>query len=443
MPKITFKNDAESKKFQDSMQAALNNNTMFKDAQKEGSTLEKIISEIGKFFTFNNKKDPAPKPNESPLSTRMLGIGLKGKQMQELIQNGKFDELKAVCDTMNKTKPTARETLNEYFQAYGHKSLNNEAIKYVSGVVQLGENLGNKLAMQERRNNMEQVMTQWGGFNERYKSLDEAGTNFVKDCQKYRINPQNPTEKKENLQNETEKLTITHSTNLQGKVLSFNPADLQENFTFENIRTFDHSFTPNDIYIVLLLSVFFQRFSYYNGYIPISEPSLKQLSKLLDELSHNMTFSYPVSPTIIEILKHTKRLVQTNMSLSNVIITETLFEVKDVLLYLHNNCKQKITIPILSKQFHINRTTLSDRFYEATGETIITYLNKYRINLAAIMLRETNHSISNIAEEVGFNDTAYFAKLFKKYMLHTPSGYRQHYFSLCQVHKSDEESMSV
>jgi len=206
MPKITFKNDAESKKFQDSMQAALNNNTMFKDAQKEGSTLEKIISEIGKFFTFNNKKDPAPKPNESPLSTRMLGIGLKGKQMQELIQNGKFDELKAVCDTMNKTKPTARETLNEYFQAYGHKSLNNEAIKYVSGVVQLGENLGNKLAMQERRNNMEQVMTQWGGFNERYKSLDEAGTNFVKDCQKYRINPQNPTEKKENLQNETEKL---------------------------------------------------------------------------------------------------------------------------------------------------------------------------------------------------------------------------------------------
>lgn len=243
--------------------------------------------------------------------------------------------------------------------------------------------------------------------------------------------------------NETEKLTITHSTNLQGKVLSFNPADLQENFTFENIRTFDHSFTPNDIYIVLLLSVFFQRFSYYNGYIPISEPSLKQLSKLLDELSHHIAFGYPASPTIIEILKYTKRLVQTNMSLSNVIITETIFEIKDVLLYLHNNCKQKITIPILSKHFHINRTTLSDRFYEATGETIITYLNKYRINLAAIMLRETNNSISSIAEEVGFNDTAYFAKLFKKYMLHTPSGYRQHYFSLCQVHKSDEYSTTI
>ena len=133
-----------------------------------------------------------------------------------------------------------------------------------------------------------------------------------------------------------------------------------------------------------------------------------------------------------------RRQGQAHLSVSNAIIAETSFEVKDVLLYLHDNCKHKITIPKLSKQFHVNRTTLSDRFFEATGETIITYLNKYRINLAAIMLRETNYSISNIAEEVGFNDTAYFAKLFKKYMLHTPSGYRQHYVSLCHIHTTED-----
>ena len=242
--------------------------------------------------------------------------------------------------------------------------------------------------------------------------------------------------------NETEQLVLTKSNNLQGKILSFSPTSIRDYFTFENIRTFDHCFSPDDINIALLLSIFFQRFSYYNGCISISEPSLKQFDKLLDQLIQATNYGYTASNMLIEILSYAKRLVQTNMSLANVIITETSFEVKDVLLYLHNNCKQKITIPILSKQFHVNRTTLSDRFFEATGETIITYLNKYRINLAAIMLRETNHSISNIAEEVGFNDTAYFAKLFKKYMLHTPSGYRQHYFSLCQVHKYDEHTPS-
>ena len=127
------------------------------------------------------------------------------------------------------------------------------------------------------------------------------------------------------------------------------------------------------------------------------------------------------------------------MILSESLITETSFEVKDVLLYLHNNYKQKITIPDLSRHFHVNRTTLSDRFYEATGETIITYLNKHRINLSAIFLRESTLSISDIADEVGFNDTAYFAKLFRKYMHHTPSGYRQRYYALSQLHKVDEK----
>lgn len=237
--------------------------------------------------------------------------------------------------------------------------------------------------------------------------------------------------------NEIECLTLSKGSHLSGNILSFAPSAIKEYFNFENIRHFDHSFTPNDIGLVIYLSVFFQRFPNYHGYVPASEPLMKHLNKQLAELlRYNEPFNC-ISNTLIEILIPIKRLVQSSMLISNVIITETTFEIKDVLMYLHNNCKQKITIPKLSKQFHVNRTTLSDRFFEATGETIITYLNKYRINLAAIMLRESNFSISDIAEEVGFNDTAYFAKLFKKYMLHTPSGYRQHYVSLCKVDKAD------
>jgi len=237
--------------------------------------------------------------------------------------------------------------------------------------------------------------------------------------------------------NEIECLTLNKSSHLSGNVLSFAPGSIREYFNFENLRNLDHCFTPKDIGLAIYLSIFFQRFPNYFGYVPTSEPLIKQFSKLLADLvSYSHSFD-SVSKILVEILAPIKRLIQSNLSLENIIITETTFEVKDVLLYLHNNCKQKITIPKLSKQFHVNRTTLSDRFFEATGETIITYLNKYRINLAAIMLRESNYSISNIAEEVGFNDTAYFAKLFKKYMLHTPSSYRQHYLSLCQAHKAD------
>lgn len=234
--------------------------------------------------------------------------------------------------------------------------------------------------------------------------------------------------------NENERLTLTKSLNVEGKILTFEPSAIRDYFTFDNISTFEHYFTPSDINMAINLSVFYQRDKDYFGYIQTPEITMKQLNKLVEQLSM-CTSSVSVSTILNDIMAVIKRLVQHSLSVSKLIITETNFEVKDVLLYLHNNCSQKITIPKLSKHFHVNRTTLSDRFFEATGETIITYLNKYRINLAAIMLRESNQSISSIAEEVGFNDTAYFAKLFKKYMFHTPSEYRQRYVSLCSIEK--------
>lgn len=238
--------------------------------------------------------------------------------------------------------------------------------------------------------------------------------------------------------NHCERLILSPTNNVKSHILTFRPETVRNYFTFENIKTFDHYFSAMDINIAINFSIFYQRSSSYIGQIPVSEPSIKQLYKLLEQLGKCNDSTDSISNVIIDILSPIKRLVQANLSASNAIIAETSFEVKDVLMYLHDNCKHKITIPKLSKQFHVNRTTLSDRFFAATGETIITYLNKYRINLAAIMLRESNLSISSIAEEVGFNDTAYFAKLFKKYMLHTPSGYRQHYVSLCHIHKTED-----
>lgn len=230
--------------------------------------------------------------------------------------------------------------------------------------------------------------------------------------------------------NETEKLTITSGKELKGRLLSFHPSMLNASFNFETVRYFDHHFSVDDIEMALKLSIFFTRTENYTGQVKASEPALKQLQKYITLLENNNSVSYGVNTPIYNIVHYIDRLVKTNALLSKSIISNASLEMHDLLLYLHNNYKEKITIPQLSKKFHVNRTTLSDRFYEATGETIITYLNKQRINMATIMLRDSHLSISDIADEVGFNDTAYFAKLFKKYVHHTPSEYRQRYQAL-------------
>ncbi len=240
--------------------------------------------------------------------------------------------------------------------------------------------------------------------------------------------------------NETERLHFTSASNLMGKVISFHPNVIKDYFTLENIRTLDHSFSVEDIRYIMSLSIFFRRSKNYAGHLSTSEPVLKHLNKLLETILGVAEQPLLLSLRLSELLTYIEHLVKTYSILSESLIAETSFEVKDVLLYLHNNYKQKITIPDLSRHFHVNRTTLSDRFYEATGETIITYLNKHRINLSAILLRESTLSVSDIADEVGFNDTAYFAKLFRKYMHHTPSGYRQRYYALSQLHKVDEKA---
>ncbi len=233
--------------------------------------------------------------------------------------------------------------------------------------------------------------------------------------------------------NETENLIITKGTDLSGKILSFHPSILNASFNFETVRYFHHSFSPDDIELALKLSIFFTRTENYIGQVKSSEPAIWQIQKYLTLLEKNNTTRYDSHSLIYNIITYIEHLVKTNELLYKVIISDTSLEMHDVLLYLHNNYREKITIPELSKKFHINRTTLSDRFYEATGETIITYLNKQRINMSTIMLRDSTLSISEICDKVGFNDTAYFAKLFKKYIHHTPTEYRQRYQSL--LHK--------
>lgn len=53
------------------------------------------------------------------------------------------------------------------------------------------------------------------------------------------------------------------------------------------------------------------------------------------------------------------------------------------------------------------------------------YLNKFRVEKAARYLKESDYTITEIALKVGFEDSNYFSKIFKKYMGKTPREYKQ------------------
>nr|WP_306798758.1 helix-turn-helix transcriptional regulator [Oceanobacillus saliphilus] len=68
---------------------------------------------------------------------------------------------------------------------------------------------------------------------------------------------------------------------------------------------------------------------------------------------------------------------------------------------------------------------LSRKFKQETGMTITLYQQMVRINKSKHLLRTEDLSIEEIAWIVGYEDSSYFARVFKKDTGYTPSQYRE------------------
>lgn len=93
-------------------------------------------------------------------------------------------------------------------------------------------------------------------------------------------------------------------------------------------------------------------------------------------------------------------------------------------LWLQDNYSRQVTAEDVALRFGMSLRTLNRRFKNATGLTLLEYLRDVRISQARDLLQTSNLSIAEIAEKVGYQDTAYFGALFKKQFHTTPRDYR-------------------
>jgi len=103
-----------------------------------------------------------------------------------------------------------------------------------------------------------------------------------------------------------------------------------------------------------------------------------------------------------------------------------------VLLHLQGHYAEPVRLPDLSKRFATNRTTLSARFREKTGNTVTDYLRNLRLKVAEVLLRDTTLPVIEVMERVGFTDPSQFGRLFRRHTGHSPTEYRQEHSWLVQ-----------
>ena len=81
----------------------------------------------------------------------------------------------------------------------------------------------------------------------------------------------------------------------------------------------------------------------------------------------------------------------------------------------------------VAKAVSMSGSRFSTVFSQQTGQTFTEYLMYLRLSKAKELLRTTNERSSQIAREVGYNDSHYFSYIFKKNTGITPSEYRAQY----------------
>ena len=99
--------------------------------------------------------------------------------------------------------------------------------------------------------------------------------------------------------------------------------------------------------------------------------------------------------------------------------------IKEIHQQLTEHLDQRFTIAELSKQYLINTSTLKEIFKAVYGQPIATYMKEYRVHQAMRLLRETDASIADIAEQVGYETQGKFSKAFKDVVQVLPTEYRK------------------
>ena len=99
--------------------------------------------------------------------------------------------------------------------------------------------------------------------------------------------------------------------------------------------------------------------------------------------------------------------------------------VKAVNEYISTQFMKRISIDSLSDQFDIPTSTLKRCFKGVYGTTIHHYLKECRINAAKHLLQESDQSILEIANAVGYENGSKFTSAFKEATGVTPSAYRK------------------
>ncbi len=99
-------------------------------------------------------------------------------------------------------------------------------------------------------------------------------------------------------------------------------------------------------------------------------------------------------------------------------------KLKPVIKYVELHYSEQMTVAEMASLAGFSESHFMRFFKETFGVSFVTYLNDYRLSMAARLLLSTEESILEISQQVGFENLSHFNRCFKRKYNKTPSQYR-------------------
>ncbi len=93
--------------------------------------------------------------------------------------------------------------------------------------------------------------------------------------------------------------------------------------------------------------------------------------------------------------------------------------------FLQEHYRERIKVGDASSLVGMSKSHFRRFFKEVTGQSLVTYVNHFRVARAQELLAWADKPIADVGLEVGFCDQSYFGLVFRKLLKMTPTEYRQ------------------
>ncbi len=101
--------------------------------------------------------------------------------------------------------------------------------------------------------------------------------------------------------------------------------------------------------------------------------------------------------------------------------------INEIIKFINLSYGQKITIEVLANRSNLSKSHFTKLFTDVMRVSPMVYLRTIRLQNAKKMLQTQELTVTEVAQQCGFNSTSYFTKIFKENFLETPKAFMRRF----------------